>query len=413
MGLLSTIQTWLKEALELPISIRLKNPRPLDAWYGPYDSIADAVATVPQSVRFNGRTVGVIIGGECVDHAWGSDLTNAGLKPKAGGTGAGGPLDVVDLDINGGTLLVTRRSGATKSLNLPTSAGGDPNADDVTGAQFDEPSGKLTITTADEIYTVYIRNIGLNLLSQGLQNIINGKAEQVHTHLSSAITDFAEAVQDAVAAFVQESATIAPEVNDLAGTLKLNVKPNSIGEDLLSAAVRFKLNATAEGSTGLNVSKLTFTWTAANPSVEVPETAFDVLLVKNTRGRVLDDDDYVLNPDTHRLTVLATGAREGDKLRAVLLLGTVAPDPDPDPDPPTGTPAAPGAATQSGTTSSVPLVTGYSSPAAYEAEPISSAAPPAGTTPAAPAMATSSGTTTSVPLVANYSTPDQYEAATV
>lgn len=76
---------WLFEALGFPFGFKVQNPRPLDAWYGPYPTVADAVAAIPSGVRYDGMTVWITGLGR---HAWkAADLSNAGLQPDGGGNG--------------------------------------------------------------------------------------------------------------------------------------------------------------------------------------------------------------------------------------------------------------------------------------------------------------------------------------
>jgi|GEM_PF-4688508 len=77
-------------SLELAEGIKTTNPAPADWYYRPigtagYADVAAACAAVPVPVRI-GRTVLIAGLGE---HAWGSDTSNAGLLPKAGGSGPG------------------------------------------------------------------------------------------------------------------------------------------------------------------------------------------------------------------------------------------------------------------------------------------------------------------------------------
>lgn len=61
------------------------------------------------------------------------------------------------------------------------------------------------------------------LAAQGdLQTALNGKAATVHTHTSAAVTDFAEAVDDRVAALLTAGTNITLTYNDGAGTLTID-----------------------------------------------------------------------------------------------------------------------------------------------------------------------------------------------
>lgn len=55
-----------------------------------------------------------------------------------------------------------------------------------------------------------------------LQGALNGKANTSHTHLAAAITDFAEAVDDRVAALLVQGSGVTLTYDDVAGTLTVS-----------------------------------------------------------------------------------------------------------------------------------------------------------------------------------------------
>ena len=57
-----------------------------------------------------------------------------------------------------------------------------------------------------------------------IDNLIAGRAESSHSHLSSSITDFLEAVQDVIGAFVT---AVGGTYNDAAGSFTLPVDPQA------------------------------------------------------------------------------------------------------------------------------------------------------------------------------------------
>ena len=66
--------------LEISQPVRLTNNKHVDAWYGPYESIAAANTAVPQEMRLR-RVVGVILPGGIVDHCWRSGVQDTDLVP--------------------------------------------------------------------------------------------------------------------------------------------------------------------------------------------------------------------------------------------------------------------------------------------------------------------------------------------
>ena len=73
-------------------NFRLVNNLPLDDYYGPYNSLAEAYAGVPSAMRAN-RTIGIIESGKLVEYVWHSDnITNAGLVKKTSSSVGGASL---------------------------------------------------------------------------------------------------------------------------------------------------------------------------------------------------------------------------------------------------------------------------------------------------------------------------------
>lgn len=72
---------------ELPISIYITNPKPVEKTRGPYANTAAAIAAVPQAVRHDGLIVKIIGDGEWWwEHP---DLSDAGLHKMESGGGSG------------------------------------------------------------------------------------------------------------------------------------------------------------------------------------------------------------------------------------------------------------------------------------------------------------------------------------
>lgn len=54
-----------------------------DTYYGPYDSLQDALDTIPTPLRIKGRTVGIIINNKVVEYWWvDDDISDKGLVKK-------------------------------------------------------------------------------------------------------------------------------------------------------------------------------------------------------------------------------------------------------------------------------------------------------------------------------------------
>lgn len=73
----------MADTFQLPIPIDIVNPiANIDARYGPYASVAEACASVPQALRKIGRTVAVLESGKPVEYCWSAGITDADLVKK-------------------------------------------------------------------------------------------------------------------------------------------------------------------------------------------------------------------------------------------------------------------------------------------------------------------------------------------
>lgn len=68
-------------ALEIPYSVKPTNNVNIDFYYGPWASVAEAIALVPVSVRLY-RTVGIVTNDIIVEYWWKSGNTDEDLIVK-------------------------------------------------------------------------------------------------------------------------------------------------------------------------------------------------------------------------------------------------------------------------------------------------------------------------------------------
>lgn len=87
-------------ALELPYSIRILDSSPVDIWYGPYDTIGDALSSVPIPVRLN-RTVKI----GSVEYWWDGGTADEDLVVKISNQGITNSAADGQLTISDGTNL--------------------------------------------------------------------------------------------------------------------------------------------------------------------------------------------------------------------------------------------------------------------------------------------------------------------
>lgn len=96
--------------LELPISNQVTNPIPVDFYYGPYTSVAEANAAVPIALRLVGdnfgRTVGIGVAGAQTEYWWNGGTADVNLVPKAtGGAVEPPPADPMLRLLTGGDYI--------------------------------------------------------------------------------------------------------------------------------------------------------------------------------------------------------------------------------------------------------------------------------------------------------------------
>lgn len=90
-------------AITLNDNIDLASSKPLDNRYGPYNSVATAVASIPAFKRFQGLTVGIIVQGAVVDYWFRDGVADSNLILKtAGGDGGGGIIGGAIGNFDGG-----------------------------------------------------------------------------------------------------------------------------------------------------------------------------------------------------------------------------------------------------------------------------------------------------------------------
>lgn len=94
------------DGIQVSSSIITGTSKPIDAKYGPFNSVSEAETEITSILRYQGLTVGIIVGGSIVDYWWKDGTANGELIEKT--TGSSGPTgdfvesqdidDIVQLD---------------------------------------------------------------------------------------------------------------------------------------------------------------------------------------------------------------------------------------------------------------------------------------------------------------------------
>jgi hypothetical protein len=85
------------DGIQVSSSIITGTSKPVDAKYGPFNSVAEAETEITSVLRYQGLTVGIIVGGSIVDYWWKDGIANGQLIEKT--TGASGDfVESQDID---------------------------------------------------------------------------------------------------------------------------------------------------------------------------------------------------------------------------------------------------------------------------------------------------------------------------
>lgn len=113
------------KGIQLSSSVITGASKPIDAKYGPFNSVAEAEAEVTDVLRYQGLTVGIIDQGSVVDYWWRDGILDADLVLKSTGGGGGNGL------LRYGTIHVYDIAGSNLTIGPD-----DPNSDFVVTQRF-------------------------------------------------------------------------------------------------------------------------------------------------------------------------------------------------------------------------------------------------------------------------------------
>lgn len=72
--------------------IRVNGAKPLDALYGPYNNITEALAAIPSSLRFIGRTVCIVTDNIPAEYWFSGGISDSNLITKSSGESGSGDI---------------------------------------------------------------------------------------------------------------------------------------------------------------------------------------------------------------------------------------------------------------------------------------------------------------------------------
>ena len=157
----------------------------------------------------------------------------ADLDARYAGSGVTQYTDEMAQDAVGGILTDTPTinftyTDGTPSITADVIDGSITNAKVATGID----SVKIADGSVSNTEFQYLGNV-----TSDIQTQFSGKANSVHTHVSTDITDFTEAAQDVVGALLTDSSVIDFIYDDTGGTLTATVKPLSIADSMVASGI--------------------------------------------------------------------------------------------------------------------------------------------------------------------------------
>jgi hypothetical protein len=108
-------------SLEIPFGVKTVNPVKLEYWGGPYNSIAEALSTIPIEVRYLTMEVSILDSVNGNEKYWFKDsVLDSGLIKFASGGGGSGDVNIIEVIQKNGVALPV--SGKTVNISVPTTA---------------------------------------------------------------------------------------------------------------------------------------------------------------------------------------------------------------------------------------------------------------------------------------------------
>jgi len=110
----------LNPGLQLVYGIQPVNPLPVDSWSGPYTSVAEALSSVPSSVRFQSMEIRLIIGGVSKKYWFRDGIADTDLVEFSSSGSGGGSTGATGLDGATGPQGATGEQGPPGPLGNPS-----------------------------------------------------------------------------------------------------------------------------------------------------------------------------------------------------------------------------------------------------------------------------------------------------
>lgn len=170
---------------QIPFSVQLVNPLPVDYYYGPWSSTTQALTVVTAPIRYTGQTVCVVANGIPQEY-WFINLTDAGLVPKTSSNSNSG-----DTFVTGGTFsnnVLTLTNNKNSSFNVSGFTSSSASTTSVISSSYSAQTG--TVTSGNTYEQAISKIDGNNLTKVSIAIVSNSALTQTNSAVTWTITNY-------------------------------------------------------------------------------------------------------------------------------------------------------------------------------------------------------------------------------
>jgi hypothetical protein len=230
-------------------------------------------------------------------YSWATPPVSAGVSGVNKLTG--------DVTFAAGSNVTLSQSGSTITIGATVSAGtGDvTSVNSLVGALKIATSGPLAVSAAGT--TITIDTSGLSTVASSgsyadLKNLPSSFTPSTHTHGSSSITDFTEAVQDVVGAALVGGTGVTVTYDDTANTI-------SVATNKLVAGTNISLNTSTPGQTTISANTI-----VAGSNVTVDASTPGQTTISSTQAKIVGGTGIAVDSTTPGQSTISVSGTPGN-----------------------------------------------------------------------------------------------------
>jgi len=254
----------MPSGIQLSAGIVVGVNKPIDAKYGPYASVAAALADIGATLRYKGLTVGIETNGSVSEYWFKDGTTNANFVEKSLGGGEGGGVTVSKIAADGSysgavTNVTGLRFDQDSGFDVVDLGGGNAKVQMNSTFKYWEVNGQPGLTAQGLDTANFIAGTGVTIAANSVDNSLtftatggvtsyNDLTDQptLGTAAATASTDYATAAQGAKADAASQPGHKHNELYSPNETKQLELQDN--GDLTLPNGGSISDSATAEGS---------------------------------------------------------------------------------------------------------------------------------------------------------------------